>query len=362
MSGIVFAGGGTGGHLFPGLAMAEAFRKRIRETEITFIGAGRDIEVRVLKEQGYPLEIISITGLTNKRGFRKLGAFFKVIQGVLGSIFLLRRLRPSLVIGLGGYSSGPVGLAAYVMGIPLILQEQNARPGLTNRMLGRFARAVLVSYEESLGYFREGLARVTGNPVRDSFLHCPDGRDPDVTHVLITGGSQGAHFINTVAPAALKLMNLKIKLCALRIRRGAKTWIPCAKPMKTSLVKSGSRHSSGTWPRPYPRRISWWDAPEPPAWPRSPRWGRGTILIPYPYASHNHQEENARVWEKRGAARVLLEPELTAETLAETLDQLAGDRDLLSEMALKAHGLSRPNAVEDAIAVCLEYLSDDETH
>ena len=362
MPGLVFAGGGTGGHLFPGLAMAEGFRKRTGETEITFIGTGRKLEVGVLKEQGYPLRTISTTGLTNKRGFRKLGAFFKVIQGVFESIFLLRRLRPSLVIGLGGYSSGPVGLAAYMMGIPLVLQEQNARPGLTNRLLGRFARTVLVSYDESLDYFREGLAKVIGNPVRTSFLHCPDRRDPNVTHVLITGGSQGAHSINTVVPEAFEMMKLKDKPLRLTHQAGQQDLDSVRKAYESIACEVRVE----AFIRDMAEAISSADLVVGRAGATSlaeiAQVGRGAILIPYPYASHNHQEENARVWEKRGAARVLLEPELTAETLANMLVELVGDRARLSEMALKAHGMSRPNAVDDAVAVCSEYLSDDETH
>ncbi|MBI4773623.1 MAG: undecaprenyldiphospho-muramoylpentapeptide beta-N-acetylglucosaminyltransferase [Deltaproteobacteria bacterium] len=362
MAGLVFAGGGTGGHLFPGLAMAEDFRMRTAEIPITFIGTGRQLEQRVLKETGYPLETISTTGLTNKRGFRKAGAFFKVVQGIFESVFLLRRLRPSLVIGLGGYSSGPVGLAAYLMGIPLILQEQNARPGLTNRWLARFARAVLVSYDESLDYFPEGLAKVTGNPVRKPFLHCPDRRDPSMTHVLITGGSQGAHAINTVAPEAIRMMIMDHRAVRvthqagqedLDLVRGAYENIGCEARVEAFIRDMAEAVSSADLVLGRAGATSLAEIAQV---------GRGAILIPYPFASHNHQEENARVWEKRGAARVLLESELSAESLAKVLDELIGDRSRLLEMAVNARGLSRPNAVEDAVAACLEYLPDDETH
>jgi len=362
MAGLVFAGGGTGGHLFPGLAMAEGFRKRTEEIPITFIGTGRELEERVLNELGYPLETISTTGLTNKRGFRKAGAFLKVIQGVFESVFLLLRLRPSLVIGLGGYSSGPVGLAAYVMRIPLILQEQNVRPGLTNRWLGRFARAVLVSYDESLDYFPEGPAKVTGNPVRTPFLHCMDRRDPSVTHILITGGSQGAHAINTTAPEAIKMMHPDRKTVRITHQAGQQDLDSVRRAYEN--IGCEVRVEAFIWDM--AEAVSSADLVVGRAGATSlaeiAQVGRGAILVPYPYASHNHQEENARVWEKRGAARVLLESELTPETLASMLDELVGDRSRLLEMAENAQGLSRPNAVEDAIAVCLEYLPDDETH
>ena len=213
---VVIAGGGTGGHLFPGVALAEEITTRQRGNEVLFVGTARGLEARVVPELGYPLALIEVEGLKGKglsarlRGLRRL-------PGALWSSFrILSEFRPDLAVGVGGYASGPMILAAWMRGIPTAVLEQNTVPGVTNRILGRFARVVFVMFERSRGYFPPEKVRVYGNPIRRAllrnFLSSSEG-DAGVFSVLVLGGSQGAHRLNLAfSEAAPRLAAMKGRL------------------------------------------------------------------------------------------------------------------------------------------------------
>jgi UDP-N-acetylglucosamine--N-acetylmuramyl-(pentapeptide) pyrophosphoryl-undecaprenol N-acetylglucosamine transferase len=362
MDALVFAGGGTGGHLFPGLAMAGEFLERTPGMKVYFVGSGRGLEAKVLQEKGYGYFKIASAGLTDKKGLGKVGAAFRTMRGVVQSLFFLLRLNPALVVGLGGYSSGPVGLAARILGIPLALQEQNVRPGLTNRLLGRFARLILCSWEETTGFFRSDRVRVVGNPVRPEFLKCGRVVGEGDLHILITGGSQGAHQLNLVAPDAVAALH--------RIRGAVRVTHQTGEKDEASVSERyeelGVDCRVSAFIPDMAEAMCDADLVISRAGATSLAelavLGRGAVLVPYPYASHGHQEQNARVWEEKGAGRVILESELTAERLASTLEELLSDVEGIRRMADIARSMGRPDAAKEAVAACLEILGNDETN
>src|SRR5215471_19082353 len=202
---VVIAGGGTGGHLYPGIAVARELLARDGSTQITFAGTTTGIEARVLPREGFTLDLIRSGGLKGKSLADRLRGLWLLPVGLVDAWTLISRRQPQLVIGVGGYSSGPVVLAAALRGIPTMVLEQNAIPGLTNRLLAPWVRAAAVTYEEAMSHFR-GKAIVTGNPVRAEFFTATTNRKNGLNgrpaRVLILGGSQGAHAINMAAQAA----------------------------------------------------------------------------------------------------------------------------------------------------------------
>ena len=204
--GMVIAGGGTGGHLFPGIAVAEEFLRRDPGNRILFIGTERGLEKRILGTLGLPLRTIPVEGIKGRGPARAAGALAKIPAGLVASFRILSEFDPAIVLGVGGYASGPAVLAARIRGTATAIAEQNAFPGLTNRILGRFADRIFLSFAASRRWFPERRTQLTGNPIRAAFLagKPPEQRsDPRFT-VLIFGGSQGAHAINRFVAEALE--------------------------------------------------------------------------------------------------------------------------------------------------------------
>src|SRR5260221_11666748 len=217
---IVIAGGGTGGHLYPGIAVAKELLSRHPDAQVTFAGTARGIEARVVPREGFGLDLIRSSGLKGKSLVTALRGALIAPVSVLDAWSIVSRRRPDLVIGVGGYSSGPVVLLAALRGLPTMVLEQNAVPGLTNRLLARFVRSAAVTFDSTQGYFG-GKAFVSGNPVRPEFLESVDplteaGADDEssIARILVFGGSQGAHAINVamVEAAAELAANPRIRI------------------------------------------------------------------------------------------------------------------------------------------------------
>ena len=344
MRSVLIAGGGTGGHLYPGVAVAREIRRRASDVAVSFVGTAQGIEARVIPREGFELDTIRSAGLKGKSLTSLVRGVLLLPASALDAWRVLSRRRPSVVIGVGGYSSGPVvGLAA-LRGIPTLLMEQNAAPGLTNRLLSRVVRAAAVTYSESLAYFGDR-GFVSGNPVRPEFLEA--GRESDAsragaTRVLVFGGSQGAHAINVAMAEAAPLLagggvvvthqtgerDLEMVRAAYR-QAGIEARV---EPFLYQMDRE-MREADVVICRAGATTLAELQAA-----------GRASILIPLPTATDDHQRKNARALVEAGAAQMIDQTSLTGEGLARGILALAGDAGERSRLAEAARRMARPDA------------------
>jgi UDP-N-acetylglucosamine--N-acetylmuramyl-(pentapeptide) pyrophosphoryl-undecaprenol N-acetylglucosamine transferase len=356
---VLIAGGGTGGHLYPGIAVARELLAREPGARVTFVGTAAGIESRVVPKEGFRLDVIRSAGLKGK-SWRSLasGVALLPVSGI-DAWRVVSRARPSVVIGVGGYSSGPVVATAVLRGIPTLLMEQNAMPGVTNRLLAPFVRAAAITYEESARFFR-GKSFVSGNPVRPEFFedggavsekphrgaYDGQGRPPGAARVLVFGGSQGAHAINVaMVEAAPRLAAASTRL-AITHQTGERD---------LELVRDGYRRA-GVEARVEPflfamdREMKAADLVICRAGATTlaelAAAGRAAILVPLPTATDDHQRKNAEALVAKGAAQMIGQRELTGERLAAEIAALAGDHARRRQMAETARRLSRPDAAK----------------
>ena len=325
--GMVIAGGGTGGHLFPGIAVAEEFLRRDPGNRILFIGTERGLEKRILGGLGLPLRTIPVEGIKGRGPARAAGALGKIPAGLFASFRILREFDPAIVLGVGGYASGPAVLAARVMGTATAIAEQNAFPGLTNRILGRFADRVFLSFAASRRWFPARRTQITGNPIRAAFLEerPPEGRNDPRFTVLIFGGSQGAHAINRIVSEALDdLLPLKEQLRFLH-QTGEKDREAVAAAysergfeaeVSPFIVDMATAYRSADL---LVCRAGATSIAEITA------SGKAAILIPFPFAAADHQTRNAEVLAGAGAAEMIPERELNGRRLAEAIERIYRD-------------------------------------
>jgi len=360
---VVMAGGGTGGHLYPALALADELTKKRKSCEVLFIGTKKGIESRLLPKSKYPLTTIQATGLPRRPGLRQAKAIVTALAGVVQAAMCLMKWKPHVVLGTGGYVSGPVLLAAKVLRLPLVIQEQNCIPGMTNRVLSRWADQVHIAYSESRRYFkRKDNLVLSGNPVRASLLKGSRSAglrklrlSDDGFTVLVLGGSQGAHSLNEAAVEAVEILKdeenvqfvlltgkqdygwVKNRVKSFRTRAAVRGFMWNMEVVYHCADMAVSRAGAST--------ISELLSVGVPA-----------VLVPYPHAAHDHQVANAKAIAEKGAARCLLESELTGETLAAAIRELARSKRKRKEMSVNARNCARYEAREK-IADALEGLA-----
>jgi UDP-N-acetylglucosamine--N-acetylmuramyl-(pentapeptide) pyrophosphoryl-undecaprenol N-acetylglucosamine transferase len=349
----VIAGGGTGGHLFPGIAIAEAFIEREAGNEVMFIGTERGIEVRVLAGGKFPLRTIRAMPLKGRSAGEKIKTLGFLPIAVSESLAILKGFRPHLVVGVGGYASGPALLAAFLLGIRRAIHEQNMVPGMTNRFLRWFSQRIFVSFEETKGYFPEKKVRVTGNPIRREFLGGLSSRQKtDRFTVLIFGGSAGAHRINEAMMEALDF--LREARPSLRfihqtgrqdfefVSRGyqEKGWDAIVRPFFEDMA-SQYQAADLVLCRAGASTIS-----------ELAVCGKGAILIPYPYAAHQHQLIQARRLSDLGACRMIEDENLRGASLAQAILQLRSHPEELSRMEEAIRRVGRPKAAWEIVDHC----------
>lgn len=358
---LLVAAGGTGGHIFPALAVAEELRARALERgaagpgcEIEFMGAGRELESRLIPAAGFPLHTIEAAGLKGIGGFRRLRNLLVLPRSAWQSQCRVSSFRPNVVFGTGAYLAGPVMLEAALQDIATLLFEPNFTPGCTNRLLAPVVRRVAVGFEETSRYFG-AKACPTGHPVREGFFRVrPRPRVPPWT-VLILGGSQGAKAINDCVVGALPLLaaaasrlsfihqtGVRDYNAVVAARDGGSPGEVCAfiDDMPTALARADvvvSRSGAMT--------VAELAAA-----------GKASVLIPFPGAADRHQLENARAMERAGAARVIEDRDLTSERLVREIEGLLAQPERLAEMETKARALGRPDAAE-RIADLIEGLA-----
>ncbi len=360
---IVIAGGGTGGHLFPAMAVAEAFRRRDPRSRILFLGTGRPLEKRQLARAGFEHRVIRAAGIKGQGVVRRTAAALQVLLGTAQSLVHLARFRPQVVIGVGGYSAGPVVLAAWLLHRRIVLHEQNVLPGLTNRLLARLADRICVSFEKSTGRFPADRVRVTGNPLREIFYRDMGAtRGPGATPaegtfaLLITGGSQGARGVNRLVVEALDHLRHPRSMRFVH-QTGPAEKEAVAAAYRTRQLTATVKAFFDDMPRRYAAadlvvcRAGATTVAELAA------AGKPAVYIPYPFAADNHQLHNAMAMVEAGAGRVMEESAADGAMLARLVDELMEDRDALARMAARAAAQAHPEAAERIVAECCQLVA-----
>jgi undecaprenyldiphospho-muramoylpentapeptide beta-N-acetylglucosaminyltransferase len=357
---IILAGGGTGGHIYPAVTIAREFQSRDPQNEILFVGGKRGLESDIIPKEGFRLVTLNLAGIPRQISPKIFTALWLAAKGMGETFKIVREFRPDLVIGTGGYVCGPVVLAATLQGIPTAIQEQNAFPGLTNRILGHFVRHVFLGYPEAAKYFPVSKIIVSGNPIRSGeFVRTNRmtaeknlGIQPGHTNLLVFGGSQSARRINqALLPIIGNLLENFPKLQII-LMTGAKEYDNISSNVKSlNLPKEYSdrlKLVAYFYKIAEAYRVS--DLVLARAGAISLAeitcFGIPALLVPYPYATNNHQEFNARALEKNGAAQVVLEAELTPEVLETRISRMLNDEKIRQTMSEASLALSKPQAVQ----------------
>lgn len=345
---LVFAGGGTGGHLFPAVALAEEFKRRDAGTEITFVGSRGGIEERVIPKYGWPLKLFNVEGIKRKKGLAAARALTKAAASTIEAIKLLRSIRPDGVIGSGSYSSAPVVAAAKLLGMKTAILEQNALPGLTNRALGKLVNRVYISFEESRRFFPGGRTILSGNPVRrDIITKLEDRSRAERFSILVFGGSQGATAINAAFLDAIEFLTDIWSGLKVVHQTGQEGFEQAAAAYKRKNLKVEVTKFIETMGEAYNSADLVVCRAGATSLAEITSAGLPSILIPYPFAADDHQTVNARALEKAGAAVMIKQEGLTGAVLAGEIRRLYNDPQAMKSMRERSKALGRPRAAQD---------------
>jgi UDP-N-acetylglucosamine--N-acetylmuramyl-(pentapeptide) pyrophosphoryl-undecaprenol N-acetylglucosamine transferase len=361
---VVMAGGGTGGHLFPGLAIAQEFMARNERNTVLFVSTGNPLERSVLNQTGFTLETITAEGIKGRGLWNQAKSALKIPRGIVESLRILKKYQPDLTVGLGSYSAGPVVVGAWLMRTKIVLHEQNILPGITNRILARFADRIYISFDETKTRFDLQKIRLTGNPVRKELLNHHEGNSTDVAAdsksfcVLIIGGSQGAHRINMTVAETLDHLAQKERLyfihqtgaadeqtvkaayqragIAARVQSFFRQMAPLYKQADLIICRAGATTVAEVT-----------------------ALGKAVIFIPFPFAADNHQALNADTLAREGAAEMILEKDLNAGVLGQKIEYYASHPEALEAMATKAGQLGHPAAAKKIVDDCYQLIAGD---
>jgi UDP-N-acetylglucosamine--N-acetylmuramyl-(pentapeptide) pyrophosphoryl-undecaprenol N-acetylglucosamine transferase len=339
---FLIAAGGTGGHLFPGIAVADELRARDPEVQVVFAGTPKGLESRLVPRAGYQLVLLPILPLNGVGAWRALKGLLALPWGLLKAAALVRRLRPEAVLGVGGYAGGPVVLVAALMGIPTVILEPNARPGFTNRVLRPFVRHAACSYEASRVEFGEKFV-LTGNPVRGGFARVPRKEHHPPYTLLTFGGSQGSRILNRALVAALPHLPGPDRLHIVH-----QTGEALREEVAAGYAGAGREAEVLPFLDDMEARFAQADVvlcrSGATTCAELAAAGKAAVLVPFARAADDHQRSNAVVLEGAGAARMVEEKDLTGERLAAVLTEIFADPPRLVAMEDAARGLARPDA------------------
>ncbi|HYM37663.1 MAG TPA: undecaprenyldiphospho-muramoylpentapeptide beta-N-acetylglucosaminyltransferase [Nitrospiraceae bacterium] len=356
MKTIVFAAGGTGGHLYPAVALAREFFRQDPAIRMLFVGTARGIESKVLAHEGYELVMIAAQPVMGRGVLGAVGALFSLPQGLWQSLRLLRQRRASLVLGVGGYTSPPVLLAARLLGLPRAILEPNAYPGMANKVLGPIADAVFVTFRDAAKYFPAATVRITGMPVRRGFEEPSEEATADTVgwrRLLVFGGSQGARAINDAMIGALPQWAAMRGQLTIVHQTGEADHAR----VKAAYEMAGVQAEVVPFLFEMPKALRSADLVVSRAGAMTLAeltvCGKPAILIPLPHAIYQHQAHNARVLADAGGAVVLPQPELTGGRLAQEVAVLLRDPERLRVMGERSRGMGRPDAAQAIVRECL---------
>ena len=346
---ILIAGGGTGGHLFPAIAVAEEFISACPYAQVVFVGTSKGLEARVIPLTMWELILMDVPSLKGAGIGRKLKTLLSMPKAFVQALKILKNTKPRIVIGVGGYAAGPLTLMSALKGIPTVIMEQNAIAGVTNRILGRFVDKVFVTFEESASFFSKKKVIVSGNPVRkkirDAASHRPLKRDG--FHLLVFGGSQGAHSINESLIEALGyLTDIKEDLHIVHQVGRAEDIERFAAAYRARGFSAEAYHFIEDMGKAYLTSDAAICRAGATSIAELTVMGRPAILVPYPHAAGNHQAANAGVLASNGAAIVIKDSELTGEILAREIKKLIEEPLVMASMAEAMKNLGRPDAAK----------------
>lgn len=356
---IVIAGGGTGGHLFPGIAIAQEFEARNSATRIIFVSTGNPLERSVLSGTDFELQCITAAGIKGRGIWNQLISVLKIPKGILQSMRILKDFSPDLAIGLGSYSAGPVIIGAWLRRIPIVVHEQNILPGITNRILARFANRIYISFENTKSNLDSRKVQWTGNPVRRELLEYSDrhaaGKNDDSGNglftVLIIGGSQGAHRINMAVIEALGYLNDKEHLHFVH-QTGDADEQQVNEEYRRNHIRCTVQSFFDNMAELYSRADLLICRAGATTVAEITALGKAVIFIPFPYAADNHQVLNAGSLSDEGAAEIIIEKDLSGEILSAKIAYYAAHREALNEMADKAKRFGNPDAAKNIVDDC----------
>lgn len=354
---VILSGGGTGGHIYPAITISRAIQDRVKSCEILFVGTERGLEADIIPREGYNFTTVDVRGFERRLTFKNVTTVFKSLTSVWQSQTIIRKFKPDLVIGTGGYVCGPVLLAASLLRVPTLIQEQNVIPGVTNKILSRFVDKIAVGYSEASNYFPCNQKVIyTGNPIRPEVLSATRQEgieafalDPKKLTILVSGGSRGARTINQAMIEVIKYFAKRKDVQLLHIT-GKSEYNGIVGKLEHSGINIASAGNISIKPYLYnmPMALAAADLAifRAGAIGLAELTARGipAILVPYPYAAENHQEYNAMTMQKKGAAVVILDRELNGDRLLKITKELIDNKIELKKMAVASKKLGRPEA------------------
>lgn len=368
---FVITGGGTGGHIYPALAIARGLETKYKDCQILYIGTAAGLEAELVPGYGYTFHALHLSGLRRKLTLQNIRVLWQAGMGIIQARRVIKQFKPAVVIGTGGYVCGPVIIAAHSLGIPTMIHEQNALPGFTNRLLSRFTGQVAVTFEDSIERFSQrAKVKVTGLPVRPEIITANResartlfGVSNDQSLVFSFGGSQGARSINKVMAKVLKAFENRrdVKFLHVTGKGQYEDFMEyCRKEgMELSVINNNQDIRVLPYMHDMPNALAAADLviSRAGAATLAEITARGIpcILIPYPHASENHQEYNARSLVNRGAGEIILDNELNGMLLVEKLNTMLADKNNLEKISKASFAMGKPDALDDILS-CLDKL------
>ncbi len=345
---VIIAGGGTGGHVFPAISIAEEILDRNSGNEVLFVGTEQGIEKRILPEKGYRVEFINSRGIVGKNFFQKVMAVISILGAMLSSLKILRDFRPDAVIGVGGYASGPTLLCASMSSIPTAVCEQNSIPGLANRILSRFVGKIFITFEESKEHLPAEKTVLTGNPIRRDLAHGAAEKKPRENaprNIFVLGGSQGARKLNEIVPLSLGKLGAQINVTHQTGEAQVESVRETYRQLGISAEVFGFTDDMS---RIYERTDLAICRAGSGTLSEITAFGIPSILIPLASSTHDHQLKNAKVLESNAAAVVVEEKELSVEGLCAVMEKTL-EENTLGRMATNSKKLARPHAAREIV-------------
>ncbi len=357
---VVIAGGGTGGHLFPGIAVARELIKRTDGAEVIFVGSERGIESRIIPKEGFDLKFIRTEGLVGKGLLDTLSSAARIPASLKDSFAILRDIKPDLAFGVGGYSSGPLMMSAVLMGIPTMIHEQNTVPGLTNKILGRFVDTIALTYHESMSSFPKEKVFLSGNPVREEILKGDKARgyetfslDRELFTIFVFGGSSGARHINKAVTESLKHLEEYREDIQFLHQTGEADLVPVREMYHSMGFKGTVISFAHEMADAYAIADLVISRAGATTLAELAACGKPAILVPYPYAAGKHQESNARKFVDIGAAQMILDEDLSGKRLSESINGLLGNPDVIRKMERTIRSLGG----KDPAKIIIEHMT-----